>query len=62
MKSKTLSLKTWIFYAIQLLFNQSLEKNTDLLLQIDRKITDPCNAKEHYQSFVRKKNTKSVKQ
>ena len=63
MKSKTLSLKTWIFYAIQLLFNQSFEKNTDLLLQIDRKkIPDPCNAKEHYQSFVRKKNTKSVKQ
>ena len=23
---------------------------------------DPCNAKEHYQSFIRKKNTKSVKQ
>ena len=23
---------------------------------------NPCNVKEHYQSFVRKKNTKSVKQ
>ena len=26
------------------------------------KIPDPCIAKEHYQSFIRKKNTKSVKQ
>ena len=30
--------------------------------QINKKIPDPCNAKEHYQSFIRKKNTKSVKQ
>ena len=26
------------------------------------KIPDPLNAKEHYQSFIREKNTKSVKQ
>ena len=26
------------------------------------KMTDPCNAKEHYQSFIKKENTKSVKQ
>ena len=26
------------------------------------KIHDPRNAKEHYQSFIRKKNTKSVRQ
>ena len=26
------------------------------------KIPDPCNGKEHYQSFIRNKNTKSVKQ
>ena len=26
------------------------------------KISDPRNAKEHYQSFMRKENTKSVKQ
>ena len=25
-------------------------------------IPDPCNAKEHYQSFIRKKNKKQVKQ
>ena len=30
--------------------------------EIDRKNTDPCNAKEYYQSFIRKKNRKSVKQ
>ena len=26
------------------------------------KILDPCNTKEHYQSFIKKKNTKSVKE
>ena len=29
--------------------------------QINKKIPDSCNAKEHYQSFIRKKNIKSVK-
>ena len=29
--------------------------------ELIEKIADPCNAKEHYQSFIRKKNTKSVK-
>ena len=40
-------------------------KNKDLLLlsnKILEKIPDPCNAKEHYQSFIKKKNRKSVKQ
>ena len=27
-----------------------------------KNILDPCNAKEHYQSFIIKKNRKSVKQ
>ena len=27
-----------------------------------KKMLDPSNAKEHYQSFLRKKNRKSVKQ
>ena len=30
--------------------------------KLTEKIPDPSNAKEHYRSFVRKKNTKSVKQ
>ena len=30
--------------------------------QIIRKIIDPDSTKEHYQSFIRKKNTKWVKQ
>ena len=30
--------------------------------KLTEKITDPRNAKEHNQSFLRKKNTKSVKQ
>ena len=40
-------------------------KKKDLLLLANKlieKIPGPCNAKEHNQSFIRKKNTKSVKQ
>ena len=41
-------------------------KKKDLLLLVNKlkeKIPDSRNAKEHYQSFIRKKkNTKSVKQ
>ena len=39
-------------------------KRKDLLLQANKwkKIPDPCNAKEHYQSFLRNKNRRSVKQ
>ena len=33
-----------------------------LATKLIEKIADPCNAIEHYQSFLRKKNTKSVKQ
>ena len=33
-----------------------------LVNKLMKKIPDPCNAKEHYQSFIRNKNTKSVKQ
>ena len=49
-------------------FNETLEKKDLLLLGIKliEKIPDPCNAKEHYQSFIKKKKkkntTKSVKQ
>ena len=41
-----------------------LEKKYLLLLanRFIEKIRDPCNAKEHFQSFIRKKNRKSVKQ
>ena len=40
-------------------------KKKDLLLLANKlieQIPDPRNAKKHYQSFMRKKNTKSVKQ
>ena len=40
-------------------------KKKDLLLftnKLIEKTPDPCNVKEHYQSFIRKKNTKLVKQ
>ena len=33
-----------------------------LAKKLTEKIPDLCNAKEHYQSFIRKKNTKSLKQ
>ena len=33
-----------------------------LATKLIEKIPDPCNAREHYQSFISKKNTKSVKQ
>ena len=33
-----------------------------LATKLIEKIPDPRNAKEHYQSLIRKKNTKSVKQ
>ena len=33
-----------------------------LASKLTEKIPDPHKAKEHYQSFIRKKNTKSVKQ
>ena len=54
----------WICKRKKLLFNETFEK-TDLLLlttKLIEKIPNPRNAKEHYQSFIRKKNTKSVKQ
>ena len=40
-------------------------KRKDLLLlasKLIEKAPDPCNAKEHYQSFLRKKNRKLIKQ
>ena len=40
-----------------------LKKNSLLLAnKLIKNILDPCNAKEHYQSFIIKKNRKSVKQ
>ena len=42
-----------------------LKKVKDLLLPANKlieKIPDPRNAKQHYQSFIRRKNKKSVKQ
>ena len=33
-----------------------------LATKYKKKNTDPCNSKEHCQSFIRKKNTKSIKQ
>ena len=42
-----------------------LKKKKDFLLLANKlieKISDPYNAKEHYGSFIRKKNIKSVKQ
>ena len=44
----------------KLLFNETLEKRIFKFWdKVNRKISDTCNGKEHYQSFL--KNTKSVK-
>ena len=46
-------------------YSMKHQKKNDLQLfatELTEKIPDSCNAKEHYQSFIRKKNTKSRKQ
>ena len=71
MKSKTLSLNTIINEldilkkAVVIQWNAWKKKKKDLLLlanKLTENIPDLCNAKEHYQSFMIKKNTKSVNQ
>ena len=54
-----------IAWAIKKYLQWNTWKKKDLFFlenKLIEKIPDPCNAKEHYQSFIRKKNTKSVKQ
>ena len=68
MKSETLSLKNIIkeldFLRKTVIIQGNICKKDLLLLanKLIEKIPDPHNAKEHCQSFIRKKNTKSVKQ
>ena len=68
MNSETLSLKA-IVNKLDLLKKKNLIQwnnwKKDLFLfatKLIEKIPDPRNAKEHYQSFIRRKNTKSVKE
>ena len=46
------------------MFNKPLEKKRLLLLAntLIEEVPDHCNAKEHYESFLRKKNRKLIKQ
>ena len=67
MKSETLSLKTIInnldFLRKTVISQWNVWKKNDLLLlatKLIEKVPDPHDAKEHYQSFIRKKNRKSV--
>ena len=66
MKSETLSFKNTYYsiniISIQLFFNKTSGKEDSQLFatKLTEKISDPCNAKEHYQPFIRKQNTKSV--
>ena len=69
MKSETLSLKIIInelvFLRKTVVIQWNAWKKKDLLFLANKlieKIPNPRNAKEHYQSFIRKKNAKSVKQ
>ena len=53
------------FSKVNRYYSMKLLKKKDLLLlakKLIEKIPDPRNAEEHYQSFIRKKNTKSGKQ
>ena len=68
MNPETLSLKA-IVNKLDLLKKKNLIQwnnwKKDLFLfatKLIEKILDPRNAKEHYQSFIRRKNTKSVKE
>ena len=68
MNSETLSLKA-IVNKLDLLKKKNLIQwnnwKEDLFLfatKLIETIPDPRNAKEHYQSFIRRKNTKSVKE
>ena len=45
------------FYSIK----HQKKKSTFFAAKLTEKIPDPFNAKEHYQSLIRKKNSKSVK-
>ena len=68
MKSKILSLKTVIlkldFLKKQISYNETFEEKEFALAckQVNRKIHNRRNAKEHYQPFIRKKNTKLLKE
>ena len=61
MKSETLSLKTYINELdfprkIVIIQEKSGKKDVQLFaIKLTEKISDLCNAKEHYQSFIRKK-------
>ena len=68
-KSEIISLKTiineldFLKKTVIVQWNIQKKKNQQLFAnKLTEKIPDPCNAKEHYQWFVRKKNTESVKQ
>ena len=68
MKSETFYLKTIInkldFLRKAVIIQWNALKKILLLLanKLIEKIPDPRNVKEHYQSFIRKKSTKSIKQ
>ena len=53
------------FYKEDSYYSMKLLKRKDLLLLANKRIEktpDPRNAKEHYESLLKKKNRKSVKQ
>ena len=61
MKSETLSLKTYVNELdfprkIVIIQEKSGKKDVQLFaIKLTEKISDLCNAKEHYQSFLREK-------
>ena len=69
MKSQTLSLKTimkeldFLKETVNSQWNIRKKKSTiTFAITLTVKMHDPCNAKKQYQSFIKRKNKKSVKQ
>ena len=67
LKSETLSLKTTInkfdfLRKIAIIQKNRMNEFAVACKKVIEKIPDSCNAKEHYQLFIKYKNTKSVKQ
>ena len=66
MNSETLSLKTIINvlkFLKKKVITQGNKKDLQFfVIKLTEKVSHSCNAKEHYQSVIRKKNTKSIEQ
>ena len=63
-KMSVKEIRDFIFenYYKRIVFSKEKKDQQLFAIKLIEKLHDPCNTKEHYQSFRRNKNTKSVKQ